>query len=68
MNVAIYNYFEVINTYRIIEKLLEEKETIKKSFYGMTLSDIYEEKQIELQRLDEINEEIQNEKYETHSV
>jgi len=50
------------------EELLEEKKRIKKSFDGMTLSDIYEERQADLQRLDEIHEEIQNEKYGTHNV
>ena len=50
------------------KELLEEKERIKKSFHEMALSDIYEERQADLQRLDEINEEIQNIKYETHSV
>lgn len=48
----------------MIEKLLEEKERIRESFDGMTLSDIYEERQADLQRLDEIH----NKKYETHSV
>lgn len=52
----------------MINELLEEKERIIKSFNGMTLSDIYEERQADLQRLDEIHEEIQNKKYETHSV
>jgi hypothetical protein len=50
------------------KELLEEKERIIKSFHGMTLSDIYEERQADTQRLDEIHEEIQNKKYETHSV
>lgn len=52
----------------LTKELLEEKERIIKSFHGMTLSDIYEERQADTQRLDEIHEEIQNEKYETHSV
>jgi len=34
----------------------------------MTLSDICEERHADMQRLDEINEEIQNEKYGTHNV
>lgn len=50
------------------KELLEEKKRIIKSFHGMTLSDICEERQTDMQRLDEINEEIQNKKYETHRV
>ena len=52
----------------MIDELLEEKEQIIKTIKGIPLEDIYEEKQAEMQRLDEINEEIQNKKYETHSV
>jgi len=52
----------------MIEELLKEKERIKKSFDGLTLSDIYEERYADMQRLDEIHEEIQNEKYGTHNV
>ena len=51
----------------MLEELLNEKEEIIKSFEGHTLEDIYEEKQAELQRLDEIHEQIQNIKRETHS-
>ena len=42
-----------------MDNLLSEKEQIKKGFEGMTLSDIYEEKSHELERLYEIDEEIQ---------
>ena len=52
----------------MINELLKEQEQIRKSIFGMTLTDIYEEKQAEMQRLDEIHEEIKNLKYETHSV
>ena len=52
----------------MLQKLLKEREQIKKSIEGMTLTDIYEEKQPEMQRLDEINEEISNLKQETHIV
>lgn len=50
------------------EELLEEKKRIIEGFKETTLSDIYEERHKDLQRLDEINEEIHNKKYETHSV
>ena len=52
----------------MINELLKEQEQIRKSIFGMTLTDIYEERQSEMQRLDEINEEISNLKQETHSV
>ena len=52
----------------MLEKLLREKAQIIESFKGHTLEDIYEEKQAEMQRLDEIHEEIQNIKRETHGV
>jgi hypothetical protein len=50
------------------KELLEEKKRIIESFNGMTLSDICEERHKDMQRLDAINEEIHNKKYETHSV
>lgn len=46
----------------MIEDLLKEKKRIKKSFDGMTLSDIYEERYDDILRLYEIDDEIQNEK------
>lgn len=52
----------------MLEKLLKEKAQIIESFKGYPLEDIYEEKQKEMQRLDEIYEEIQNIKRETHGV
>jgi len=52
----------------MIEELRKEIDKIKKSWTGMTLSDIYEERQADLQRLDEIHDEIWNKKNETHNV
>ena len=52
----------------MLEKLLTEKAQIIKNIKGIPLEDIYEERQSEMQRLDEINEEIRNIKHETHSV
>ena len=52
----------------MLEKLLTEKAQIIKNIKGIPLEDIYEERQSEMQRLDEINEEISNLKQETHSV
>lgn len=52
----------------MIEELLKEKSEILESLKCYTLSYIYEEKQTEMQRLDEIYEEIQNIKRETHRV
>ena len=51
----------------MLNEFVHEKEKIIKSIEGMTLSDIYEEKQAEMQRLDEIHEEINNLKHKTHS-
>ena len=50
------------------KELLEEKKRIKKSFHGMTLSDIYEERYDDILRLYEIDDELHEKKYETHSV
>ena len=52
----------------MLEELLKEKAQIRKSFDGMTLSDIYEERYNDILRLYEIDEEIQNIKRETHGV
>lgn len=51
----------------MLEELLKEKEQIIKNIKGIPLEDIYEERQSEMQRLDEIHEEISNLKQETHS-
>ena len=51
----------------MLQKLLKEREQIIKNIKCIPLEDIYEERQTDLQRLDEINEEIHNKNYETHS-
>ena len=50
------------------KELLEEKKCIRESFAGMTLSDIYEERYDDILRLYEIDDELHEKKYETHSV
>lgn len=51
----------------MLEELLQEKAQIIERIKDIPLEDIYEEKQAEMQRLDEIHEEIQNIKRETHN-
>jgi len=50
------------------EELRKEIDKIKKSWAGMTLSDIYEERPADLPRLDEIYEKIRNKNKETHNI
>ena len=50
----------------MLEELLKEKAQIIKIIKNIPIEEIYEEKQKEMQRLDEIYEEIQNIKRETH--
>lgn len=42
--------------------LKKEKQDIIKSFYGMTLSDIYEERHGDMLRIDEINDALEVER------
>lgn len=50
-----------------MDKLIEERKKIIKSFHGFTLNDIYEERQSDMHRLDEIHEENNNKKNGKHS-